>query len=758
MATTILPVTITTDEADGSADLGAGLSLRDAIIIALEGAAQDPDEEFIIELEGGQTHLLTLPGSDEDLAATGDLDIFDGANITIRSTSEEDLAIIDAGGVDGLGDRVFEVFAGSSLTLEGVQVTGGNVTGDGGAVLNNGTLTVTGSTIAENTASDDGGGIASFGELIVTSSTIQNNNSGPIVVGNGGGILAVGSLVLTESTITGNTASDNGGGIAIAGSTEVEISNNTITSNTATSNGGGIAITGPSNVEIANNTISANTASANGGGVSITGAASAELSENTISSNTASVSGGGVQASSSGTVAVLESTVASNVALIDGGGINSGTEVTLLVSQSLIDGNSANVAGGGIDVSDIDPGEDPVAIVVNSTIANNVTDADGNGSGLGSIDVGDGDSLILVSSTLLENTGGGINNEPGGNITIANSVVAFSEGADFSGGQPTVFGTNIIADDSLALEGIESVDPATLLFSELQDNGGPTLSFLPLEGNPVIDLGDNDALLEATLGVDFNLDGDPTGTLVTDQRGFNRIFSDIVDIGAVEAGAVPNDPPAFTSPAAVSVVENTTEVLTLTAEDPEGDELSFEIAGGADQAAFAIADPLTGALTFQAAPDFEAPGDADGDNVFEVEVSVTDSINDPVVQALTVTVTDDPADNPDAPIPGAPLNLDVDGVDGVVASVDVLNIFRVLAGAPQAVVVPDGVSQQTVVDTVTNFPALGLDVDESGDVVASVDVLNIFRVLAGAPQAVVIPDNAAVSQQDVVNAVDGLLA
>ncbi|MEO0949559.1 MAG: cadherin repeat domain-containing protein, partial [Cyanobacteria bacterium J06641_5] len=403
-------------------------------------------------------------------------------------------------------------------------------------------------------------------------------------------------------------------------------------------------------------------------------------------------------------------------------------------------------------------------VVTNSTITGNEADSDDNGVGTGGgISNSDpGETVILVNTTVLENNGDGVDNN--GNLTLSNSIIALSEGADFSGNQPTIFGTNIVADNTLspALPGIEAVNPATLLFSELQDNGGPTQTFLPLEGNPVIDFGENAALSEAVLGVDLDGDGDTEDSLLTDQRVFNRIFNDTVDIGAVEAGAsefvaAPNSAPTFTSPAAASILEGTTEVVTLTAADAEGDELSFSITGGADQDAFTIADPLTGALTFLAAPDFETPGDADGDNVFEVEVSVTDGINDPVVQALTVTVTDDPADNPDdAPNTPTPVNLDVDGSGGdIVPAVDILNIFRVLAGAPQAVVVPDGVEQQAVVNAVEAFDDLALDVDGSGEVVAAVDILNIFRVLAGAPQAVVVPDG--VEQQAVVDAVDALI-
>ena len=129
---------------------------------------------------------------------------------------------------------------------------------------------------------------------------------------------------------------------------------------------------------------------------------------------------------------------------------------------------------------------------------------------------------------------------------------------------------------------------------------------------------------------------------------------------------------------------------------------------------------------------------------------------------------DDPtAPNPDDPTNPGPgggggdgfFSLDLDGVDDVVPAVDVLNIFRVLAGAPQAVVLPGGatVNQQAVVDAVNAFPDLYLDVDSSGDVAPAVDVLNIFRVLAGAPQAVALLEGATVNQQAVVDAVGALV-
>ena len=73
----------------------------------------------------------------------------------------------------------------------------------------------------------------------------------------------------------------------------------------------------------------------------------------------------------------------------------------------------------------------------------------------------------------------------------------------------------------------------------------------------------------------------------------------------------------------VAIDENTLAVIDLDATDADGDTLTYEISGGADAALFTV-DPATGELTFIDAPDFEAPLDADGDNVYDVKVKVTD--------------------------------------------------------------------------------------------------------------------------------------
>ena len=91
--------------------------------------------------------------------------------------------------------------------------------------------------------------------------------------------------------------------------------------------------------------------------------------------------------------------------------------------------------------------------------------------------------------------------------------------------------------------------------------------------------------------------------------------------------------------ASVSIAENTSAVTTVTATDADStaSELSYSIVGGADAAKFTI-NSTTGALSFLAAPNYESPTDAGGNNVYDVTVQVSDGfLTD--TQAIAVTVT-----------------------------------------------------------------------------------------------------------------------
>ena len=102
---------------------------------------------------------------------------------------------------------------------------------------------------------------------------------------------------------------------------------------------------------------------------------------------------------------------------------------------------------------------------------------------------------------------------------------------------------------------------------------------------------------------------------------------------------VNNHAPVITTAAIQTVAENTTEVTTVTATDPDaGQALSYSISGGADASKFTIGSS-TGALSFITAPNFELSTDAGGNNVYDVTVQVSDGHGGTDSQAIAVTVT-----------------------------------------------------------------------------------------------------------------------
>ena len=104
-----------------------------------------------------------------------------------------------------------------------------------------------------------------------------------------------------------------------------------------------------------------------------------------------------------------------------------------------------------------------------------------------------------------------------------------------------------------------------------------------------------------------------------------------------------NETPTITSngagaTATINVAENSTAVTTVTATDPDaGAAKTYSIAGGADAAKFTI-NATTGVLSFVSAPNFDTPTDVGANNVYDVQVRVSDGVLTDT-QAIAVTVT-----------------------------------------------------------------------------------------------------------------------
>ncbi len=269
----------------------------------------------------GITYALTITGTGEDAAATGDLDITESVNILVGSGA----ATVDGGSID----RVFHIVAGS-VSMDHVVVTHGSVTDSPGAgVLIEGAaaLNFSNGTVTQNT----GGGTTSSGGGIAVGTESSGNAS----------------LILSTSVVTSNAASSTGGGIWVGPSSQATISNTTIADNAA-ANGGGIFVrAGAANVtQITGSTITENTATGNGGGVYNGVCGVMVLRNTTVDGNVALGSGGGILNDISyicqSKVTLNNATVAYNAAggggTGDGGGILSNGS-GFLVAISMV-GNS----------------------------------------------------------------------------------------------------------------------------------------------------------------------------------------------------------------------------------------------------------------------------------------------------------------------------------------------------------------------------------------------------------------------------------
>ncbi len=235
-AQTTITVTKTADTSDGNCT-PSDCSLREAIIAA-------NTDDNVVDVPAG-TYTLTIPGSGEDDAATGDLDIRRG--VTIRGAGARE-TIIDGNGIDRVFHTPIQGIPPTPFTvnISGVKITGGAIPDSvGGGILHTArgaTLNLSESTVSGNRASQGGGiqngGGQGFGEtMTIKRSTISGNKSPN---SQGGGILTTENLTLENTTVSGNK-SDAGGGIMHHDGT-LGITDSTIAFNTAQNNGGGIFI------------------------------------------------------------------------------------------------------------------------------------------------------------------------------------------------------------------------------------------------------------------------------------------------------------------------------------------------------------------------------------------------------------------------------------------------------------------------------------------------------------------------------------
>jgi hypothetical protein len=431
--------------------------------------------------------------------------------------------------LNGNTNVYLSIVQGAGSTLNLTRVVGDSSVGSSGLYAwaqNSGQLSIADSEFSGNYGGGGSLGSDVSGEIHITGTEFSDNNlSTPFV--QGGGLYTQcyrdASITVADSTVADNHAVEGGGIYAATGSCSVAITNTIISGNDASaSDGGGIFVAGSADARagflLADSTVTGNTSGGDGGGLSFVGSggASAGLSiqRTTISGNSAVGTGGGI-------------------ALSNWGWNNDSDLPGVSIEQSTISGNdSATGAGIGADnqLTANAFGDSAELWLLNSTVSGNTAS-----NFIGAVEfsaASDSSPMVIAHSTVVSNTGGslgGVRVGQFGALSVYHSVIANNGTQDLvRGGVNTTLIPQyslIEAPDASSLTtmglftgNISGVDPK---LGALANNGGPTLTHLPLTGSPLIDAGDPAI----------------TGAPATDQRGFARIYQ-VIDIGAVETQAL----------------------------------------------------------------------------------------------------------------------------------------------------------------------------------------------------------------------------
>lgn len=262
--------TITVDTTDDDVTNNGNCSLREAILAANGDTAVDAcaagSGADVITLPPG-TYTLSLAGSGENAAQTGDLDLT--ASVTINGGGMNN-SVIDGAGLD----RIFEVHNGAQVTINDLTVRNGSAT-SGGGINVAGTLILSDSRVTDSTSTSFGGGISASGTVTITHSRIDGNQAS----GGGGLFISFSPMTVLNSEISGNTVTGLGGGIYSSGT--LNVVNSTLSGNSAGGGGGGLVTVESNNNHLYNVTISGNTADSDsdnngdGGGGLLVGATTA---------------------------------------------------------------------------------------------------------------------------------------------------------------------------------------------------------------------------------------------------------------------------------------------------------------------------------------------------------------------------------------------------------------------------------------------------------------------------------------------------
>ncbi len=185
--------------------------------------------------------------------------------------------------------RVFEVLAGSRLTLESLFVEGGDAgrRPGGGLLSARGVVRTIHVTFANNTAGTGAALANDSGDVALDATLIDSNTTtGTAPFGNGGAIYSDGRLFMYGSIAELNTASGNGGAIYNEQGGFADIRQSTLRNNTATGNGGGLYNGRGGSAVLTRTLVTRNTAATGGGIFDLVGPGTVTLRSSLVTLNT----------------------------------------------------------------------------------------------------------------------------------------------------------------------------------------------------------------------------------------------------------------------------------------------------------------------------------------------------------------------------------------------------------------------------------------------------------------------------------------
>ena len=506
-------------EAIASGDSGDSITIPAGTYTLTLGSELTIDKSLTLTGDGADSTIIQAAAMPGDATHRVFLTTGDGNVVISDVTIQHGVASGDHGG--GIyNDR-------GSLNLINCTLNGNKSTGNGGGIFNrSGTLLVTSTDISNNRAchglggtctfSDGGGVYNDRGSLNLTNSTLSGNGGT-----NGGAIFNLaGTLMVAGSTISGNFAAQGGGFYSTRWGTLL-VDSTTISGNSA-AHGGGIYSTAQSTLVLTNSTVIGHSVRGKGGGIFdgsglLTGTL---IITNSVVSDNSAGTGGGIY-SVEGDVSVTSSTVSNNTAGLDGGGIFS-RRSDVSVTSSTVSNNIAGLDGGGVSSGS---GKFFQLTIINSTISGNTATREGGAIYTFYDFVLRGGILTMINSTVSDNSSGIINDNDGGEVKLANTIIVNSNGDDCSGDETfTSLGHNLDSDGSCGLNATGDLSNTNPKLGPLADNGGPTKTHGLLPGSPAIDRIPPQSCI-----------------VTTDQRGVARPQGAACDIGAYEFEGVPGD-------------------------------------------------------------------------------------------------------------------------------------------------------------------------------------------------------------------------